>query len=377
MKRFIGILSILVSIACVTALTVMNDGPEEHHDETSLMQVHTIRIQPQTVTDIVIGYGQIRPRWQTTTSSEVSGRVLEVSDKFLSGSSFNKDDVLAIIDNTAYVAALKNRKVELATAKRVLEEEEQRSKIAKENWKSSGFKGKPSDLVLRKPQMSEAKMAIDAAYAAIKKAEYDLERTKITVPYDGIVINRNINPGDYAQEGALIGAVYDRSLYEVVVPLGLNEITRLSDDRKKQSVILRSERSDNKMWHGKVTRIEQVVDAQNRWQNVIVSVEDTEGLLPGEFVEVEFTGHSYDDVIAVPENLPANDGYVWYVDVTQKLQRFSPDILFRKDGLIFIRMPFDRPGSIQLTVGRDIFMPDLQVTPIAKSESSIHQVGRL
>ncbi len=362
MKHLIGISSIAAAIAFVAILTLVNKGVEERDEPKRLMQIHVVNVQPDKVTDKFIGNGQVTPRWQTTLSSEVSGQVLSVSEQFLSGATFNKGDVLVTIDDTAYVAALKTAKANLATAKRTLAEEKQRSNIASDNWKSSGFKGSPSDLVLRKPQLAEAQATLEAARATIKKAEYDLAQTTVTAPYDGIVISRTTNPGDVLQTGISIGTVYDRSLYEILVPLSTSDIARLPTSTNPQHVTVRSDRSD-KTWKGTISRIGQILDPQNRWQDVIIDITDTQGLLPGEFASIEFTGHSYDHVLSIPENIPADDGYVWYVDAQDTLQRFMPDILFRKDGIIFVRAPFEKQREMRVTIGQDIFLPDIKVEP--------------
>ncbi|MGH1379057.1 MAG: efflux RND transporter periplasmic adaptor subunit [Alphaproteobacteria bacterium] len=363
MKRFIGVISIIVAMGFVTVLTMINEEPEERDELKGLMQVHVVKVKPEKVIDRITGHGQVNPRWQTALSSEVSGRVLSVSEKFLSGTEFNQGDVLAAIDDKAYIAALKTAKSDLATAQRIFKEEQQRSKIAADNWKSSGFKSKPSGLVLRKPQLAEAQANIESAKAVITKAEYDWAQTKITAPYDGVVIERVINPGDFLQTGSLIGRVYDRSLYDIIVPLSMDDIARLPQGLQKGSVTIYSTRT-NQTWSGKVSRIEQVVDPQNRWQNVVITITDTKGLLPGEFVNVEFEGRAYDKVLAIPENIPANNGSVWYVDAQHRLQNFTPDTLFRKNGILFVHAPFEKRNTLHVTAGSDAFLPDVKVEPI-------------
>lgn len=376
MKKYIGILSIIAAIALVAFLMIMHEEPEKESKAEELMEAHIVSVKPQTVTDIITGHGQVKARWETTLSSEVSGRILSVSDKFLSGAEFNKGDVLAVVDDTNYLAALAEAKSRLATAKRTLKEEEQRSKIAQENWETSGFLGKPTDLVLRKPQLAEARAAIESAKAAIKKAEYDLKQTKITAPYDGVVISRNINPGNLLQMGTVIGSIYDRSLYEITVPLSVHAVARLpkQESEAKHKVIIRSQKSD-KIWEGSVSRIEQVIDQKNRWQNVIIEMSNSKELLPGEFVTVEFTGQIYDNILAFPENIPGSDGYVWYVDAQNHLQRFTPDILFKRDGQIFIKAPTEKEFTANLTIAKDIYLPDIKVNPIMPTSISSLEKG--
>lgn len=374
MKNLIGLFSIAVSIGIVALLTSMNTEPEESQAAAERMQVPIVVVYPVEVTDSITGYGRVIPRWETVLASEVSGRVLSVSDKFLSGMAFKKGEVLAIVDETAYVAALEASKLALATAKRVLVEEKQRSKIAAENWKTSGFQGKPDDLLLRKPQLEEGRLAIQSALAAVKKARNDLDRTRIRAPYNGCVTTRLINPGDFLDRGTPVGKIYDKSLYEVAVPLSTDQVSRLAQFGEVDNVKVYSVPS-NRTYAGAISRIEQMIDPKNRWQNVVVTLKDPSGVLPGEFIRVEFKGRSYEGVLAVPENIPANDGYVWFVDPQDSLQRFLPDVLFRKQGMLFIRSPFAGEEKIRLTVGRNVFLPGQVVDPFSRQPETIAQRG--
>lgn len=370
MKRFIGVFAIAISIVLVVTLTMMREGPQEKTLAANLMEVNVHPVSPQTVTDIIIGYGQISPRWETTLSSEVMGRVLTVSNKFLSGFEFGQNEILATIENSSYEVALREARAALATARRELSEEEQRSKIAASNWSSEGFQSAPSKLVLRKPQLEEARRAVRAANASVKRAGYNLDQTKITLPYDGVIINRNISPGDFLQIGSEIGTVYDRSIYEVVVPLSTSDVKRLSDDTQASKVMLRSRQGD-KTWYGVISRIEQVLDQQSRWQNVVLEISETQGLIPGIYVTVEFQGNGYDNVLVIPESYPTSDGYLWYVDARSTLQRFMPEILFRKEGSLFVASPFQAKEMQYFAAGRDIFLPDIKVEPIAPNTTSM------
>lgn len=360
MKKFIGVLSIVFAVSVVALLTVLHEEPEENETPDGLMQVAVVHIQPQSVTDVISGHGQVRPRWETTIASEVNGRVIEVSDKFLSGAEFSKGDVLAAVESTNYIAELESAKAALAGARRAFKEEKQRAKIASDNWKSSGLKGRPSDLVLRKPQLDEARMLIQSAQAAVERAEYNLSQTKITAPYDGVVVSRSINPGDVLQTGGQVGKIYDRGIYEIVIPLNLRDIARFPKKEEAKKVSVHAKHS-NDVWFGTISRVEQIIDQQNRWQNVVIEVKDAKGLLPGTFVRADFEGHAYDNVLSIPESMPANNGYIWYVDGESTLQRFMPEILFQKDGALLVKSPFSGQSGVNVVAGQDVFLPDVKV----------------
>lgn len=376
MRRYIGAIAIGISVVLVTLLTIFKDTPEESLRPQALMQVPVVVTNPKPVFDTIEGFGFARARWQSNIPSEVSGRVVSVSEKFLSGKAVTKGEVLVTIEDTGYAAALVDAKATAAVAKRTQREEEQRSAIASKNWKASGLAGSPNDLVRRLPQLAEAAASIKAATAAISKAEYDLEATRIRAPYDGVIIARNINPGEFLQVGSAIGSIYDNTLFEIVVQLATDKVTRLPDEQQFISAGVFSQKGDYQ-WKGQISRVEKMIDAQNRWQNVVVEVPDPKGLLPGAFTRVEFTGKRHSAVLAIPENLPANDGYVWFVDAQNRLQRFMPNEIFRRNGMVYLQAPSLAGFVPRLAYAQDIFLPDIEVEPIPASAETQHARGSL
>jgi|GEM_PF-5083722 len=96
------------------------------------------------------------------------------------------------IDPTDFEATLAQEQSNLATARRVLAEEEIRAQQAASDWKASGRElSRASDFVLRKPQLAAARATIQSVRASIEKALADLERTTIKAPFDAIVTERS------------------------------------------------------------------------------------------------------------------------------------------------------------------------------------------
>ena len=369
MKNYIGVGAIFVAITVVVLFAIMREEPPKEVQLEEDMQVFTQNIESQSATDIIVGHGLVTPRWKTVLASEVNGRLLEVSDSLLTGSLFKAGDLLVRVDPTAYEAALAGAKSTLATARRVYAEEKQRVEIATENWKHSGFTGKPTDLVLRKPQLNEAMTNIEYAKINVRKAEYDLAQTRIVAPYDGAVLERDIDPGSFVQTGSRVAKIYDRTLYEIKIPLNSSEIIRLPEQAVGGRVMI-SQRGTEKYWEGTIVRLDQAIDVKNRWRNVIVEVEGAPELLPGIFVTAEIQGRSYKHVLAVPEHYLGSNGHIWYVDRLELLQDFEAEILFRKDGKLYLNRPPTHSRSTAITEPRDVYLAGTRVKAVAEVEQT-------
>ncbi len=363
MVRFVGALSLVLAISVSGLLILSHEEPQESNEPRKPMAVPYLSVKPQSVNDVIVGYGLVRPRWETALTSEISGRVVWVSEAFQSGRQFAKGDVVVKLEPTRYMAALAQAEAELATARRVMREEAQRSQVAKKNWLASGFKGGPSEMVLRQPQLNEAEAAIRSAVAAVSNAKYELSRTHVTIPYDGIVMERTVNPGDYLRVGDPIGKIYDSSVLEVVLPLRPDQINRLDLDGASDEVIL-SDQAVSKTWRGRIARLEKTIDVQNRWRNLVIEIRHTEGILPGQFLTAEIPGKVYEYVVAVPDNMPSDAGTLWIINQDDLLQNVELGALFRKNGTAYFIAPHDLSYPLRVTTSRQAYLSGVRVEPI-------------
>ena len=364
MTRMIGPLSVVAASVAAVVLTALDDEPRVRAGVQAPMTVAYETIEPRTVKDVVVGHGVAAPRWQTTLASEVSGRIVSVSDAFMSGNQVLEGDVLAVVDSTNFETELARTRSDLAVAQRILSEEQERADIAARNWVASGFEDEPSDLVLRELQLEEARAAVDAAKAAVRNAEYKLAKTLIVAPYDGVIVRRSIGPGDFVRTGDEIGRLFDSGIFEVPVPLSMEELDRLNPDHPSAPAVLRAQHG-NATWTGSVVRIEQAIDSRNLWRNVVIEITNTDGLLPGQFLTAEIEARSYSDVFAIPEYLPGHDGMVWFVDGDDRLQSFAPDVLFRDTDNLYVRRTSGVGPLLRATIARPAYLPGVKVQPVS------------
>ncbi len=64
---------------------------------------------------------------------------------------------------------------------------------------------------------------------------------------------------------------------------------------------------------------------------------------------------------------------IWFVDEQERLQKFSADILFRKNGNIYILPPLDLRTPVHITPARDIYLAGVKVTPVLDAEGMDHE----
>lgn len=372
MKRFIGLIALLSSVLIVAALTVAN-APEEGSDSKEEVQpdlpvVAAKEFTPQLTRDRFRAHGRVKARWTTTLASEVEGRINHVSLELLKGATFKKGQVLAEIEDTAYQLALADAHAGLAQAERQLLEELEQAKAAQKTWGDTKLKGDIPALVARGPQLTEAELRLKAARQTLAKAEYDLESAKIKAPYDGVVIDRFVSPGDFVQRGAQLVNIQDNSVLDIEAELSPEQIQRLGTEGVNSQVIVYKQNAftaELSQFTGRIINISSVQNDTNHWQTVTIELNNPKAFVTGEFVELQFEGQDL-LTVSVPEEFVATDGSLWQLDQNDRLIKTTPQMLFSHSQLIIIAV--DDDSLLRFTPNRDGYLSGSLVQPEFFSE---------
>ena len=233
---------------------------------------------------ILQSQGIVQPHNQTALTPRVSGRVIDISPNFESGSFFKMGDTLLELDSSDFIAAQSSAEARLARAEAALAQEEARAKQALLDWQDLGYTSPPTDLVLRKPQLKEANADVKAAKADLSDATRELERTKVLAPYAGRVKERLVGLGQSIGPGTTIGEIFSTAFAEVRLSLSARELTHVKlpnnpDDPPvpvKLADALTEESAQS--WDGFIVRTEGTLDEKSRKLFVIARVDDPFGL---------------------------------------------------------------------------------------------------
>src|SRR6056297_835832 len=183
---------LFVTIAGAILIARSGDEPEREEPVQAALLVDVVQPEIKQGRFTVRAQGTVSPRIQTSLVSEVSGKVISMSEDFVAGGVFASGQVLARIDPSDYQTALLAAEAELAAARATLADEQARSDAAREDFRRLYDDARaPSDLALRLPQVARAEAEVQAREAAVMRARRDLERTRIRLPYDGMVVGRN------------------------------------------------------------------------------------------------------------------------------------------------------------------------------------------
>jgi RND family efflux transporter MFP subunit len=279
--------------------------------------------------------GNVVPSTESNLVAEVSGRLMYVSPNLVNGGFVATDEVLIRIDSRDYELAVAQAKLSVAQAERRLEEERADAAVAREEWDALG-KGEPSALTLREPQVAEAVASLDAARAALERAELDLERTEVAAPFPARVREKMVDLGEFVTRGQTLATGYGIDYAEVRLPLPDAELAYLelpsgvsSAAHEGPVVTLWADFAGRRQtWQGRIVRTEGAIDPRTRMIVAVAEVADPYALesessaVPlsvGLFVHAEIQGRVVDDVIVIPRTAMRDGDTLYTVDRMNRL----------------------------------------------------------
>ncbi|MDG1072375.1 MAG: efflux RND transporter periplasmic adaptor subunit [Akkermansiaceae bacterium] len=296
--------------------------------------------------------GVVRPHNETSLTSRVSGRIIKISPVFESGSFFKKDDILVELDSSDFLAAVSGAEARLARAEASLAQEEARAKQALLDWNDLGYTEPPTELVLRKPQLKEAKANVKAAQAELSDTTRDLERTKIIAPYAGRVKERLVGLGQSVGPSTNLGDIFSTDFAEVRISLSARELPHVilpnnPDDAPIPVTLTDALAKENpQSWQGSIVRTEGVLDEKSRKLFVIARVDDPFGLNSetpaplrvGQPIRATLKGELIKNVFVIPrETLRRPNEVILVEPVEMKLNRVVVDPVWNEEHFLVVR----------------------------------------
>lgn len=213
--------------------------------------------------------------------------------------------------------------------------ERQLAKLAETQAEIPRLEAQQARLTSEKEAMEAELQTLDTALA---RAQLTLDRTRISSPMDGIVLQLHAAPGKKRMLGmddptsATIVELYDPTKLQARIDVPLNEAAALSAG---QAVELVSDLLPDQTFEGVVTRITGRADLQRNTLQAKVEIKNPDSrlrpdmLMRAKFFALGQSNHSSNSVAApsgrlalyVPENALINDTQVWIVSPDSRAEK--------------------------------------------------------
>lgn len=344
------LLAISVVAAALFLAVMMNllaPGAAKSPEPEAAIAVKTMTVNSSELMVRVESQGVAKARTRTALVSEVSGAVLQVSDAFVVGGTFQSGDMLMKLDPTDYEVALQRAEARLMGAKAAMEFERARSVQAEKEWAMTGRPQSEAPLLaLRRPYLLEAEANLLQAQSEVRQAKIKLAKTVIRAPYAGMIANKSADVGQFVTAGTRIGEAFAIDFIEVRLPLTERDLSMmgslLSKNLTEKTVVLSGTVDGiNASWQATIARSEGVVSELDRAQYLVARLADPYGLkvdsnddiVPlrvGTFVKASIEGKVLKDVFQVPRSALLEGSRVGLVD-NKRLLKIVPVTVVHAD----------------------------------------------
>lgn len=327
-----GILAVAVLMVVVSAALKPETQKEETKKPPLIVRTADAELKEQKV--FATFQGEVRAKTNIELVTQVTGKVMSVADKFIEGGQFKAGEVLIQIDDADYLVALKAAEASVASAQVDLEVEQATAANRAKEWRD--LQRKPIEqanpLLLNKPQIDRAKARLVAANAELGAAKLNYERTKISAPFDGRIMSKSAELGQFMSRGGSIGRVFATDTMEVRIPMTDVQVSELGltlgySAQQEGSAGLPATVSaifgdQKRVWAGAVKSVDASIDNQTRLLFATVVVDkpfeqigdNGVPLVPGLFVDVELVSPQKVAGLELPRTALRNGNQVYVYD---------------------------------------------------------------
>jgi len=277
------VIIILVAVAIVVGAKLISDVisvPEERKakkPQKAISTVFTTTVENDSIPILVESTGVLEAVNRLELFAEVQGVMLSDEGRFKAGNAFRKGEVLIAIrsnDQQAQLYAQRSSFESALTAVMV----DLKSDYANEfpTWENYLVSYSSEKSVSALPAVTSAKLksflvgrGIYSAYHALKNMEIINAKYRITAPYNGVLIEANVDPGTVIRQGQALGTFIQPEAYEMETTTDAMTAEKLSVG---QSVQLTMQGEEGKTWNGKISRLVKAIDRNSQLTSFFVAV---------------------------------------------------------------------------------------------------------
>jgi len=326
----------------------------------SAILVETIPMTKGSYISSVQVMGTVMPDRQVILKAKVSGEVVFISPGFVQGGVMKKGETLLTLEDSDYVIDVQKAQSALDKAFSSLAIEKGSQMIAKEELKlineASKDEIKATDLALRKPQLIQAEAEVDRSRADLEKARLSLSRTKVIVPFNALVLERQVNIGSLVTIQGALATLVDVDAYRVEAQVPPDRLEAISISEAKGSEAIIHSQYSKQTWQGKVVRTTGKMTGKSRMAGLIILVPDPLGLkgkknnrqlLLDDHVAVKIMGKTLENVFSLPRSILREGNTVWVYNAGV-LEIKKVNLAWKEDGQVFIDSGIN-PGDAVIT----------------------------
>jgi RND family efflux transporter MFP subunit len=255
-------------------------------------QVETAKVEQGPAVELVYATGFVEPESPVSVSSRLTAPVRAVLVE--EGQRVNRGQRLVLLDDAEQRGLLAQAEAE---ANRAALAEKRIATLYKQGW-------------VTRAANDEAVAAGQSSRAAVAALKARLEQLTIRAGITGVVLKRDVYPGDLATPGKQLMQLGDPARARVTATVDERDITRV---QVGQDVLMSSDALPDRVVHGRVTEITPGGDPNQRAFRVRIGFDRNTALPFGLTLEVNIVTGRHEGALLVPAGAIA-DSHVWLVE---------------------------------------------------------------
>ncbi len=350
-----GVPFIILALGVMVMLHLMNTSPKAKPGNKRQQQT-IVQVEPVSFTrhaTAVTALGNVMASKQIDLKPQISGEVIGLSPSLVAGGFFKKADRLLEIDDTDYRIELLELETDLSTAQSALEIEMGSQRIAQKEYELLGEEASDAEkrLMLRNPQLLQQQAAVKAAEARVEKGRLNLERTKITAPFNGVTIEQGVNIGAQVSTTSTLASIAGTDIFwvELAVPVEKLQWIKLpgeTPDETGSKVKIFTGSTSKQYRMGRVIRMAADLEDKGRMAKVYVEVKDPLCLVAensdkgrlflGSYVKAEIEGKDIDKIVYLSRSKLRDNDTVWLYGEDGTLIKKHVEVAFRGNEFVLV-----------------------------------------
>jgi len=331
----------------VVGWQLMSTAPINKRDRPAapIAVVDVIDSSPRDYPLTLEAAGTVASAFELEIRPQVGGKILALHPDFEPGGRIPAGSTILQIEPDDFALAVTAAEAEIAKARAAIALEQGRRIVAREelNILQESIKVDASSeaLALRKPQLKQVEAELGVAVNKLKRAQLDLARTRLTLPYDVLVLERARVSGEVVADRELVGRVTRADEYwvELRTRPGLIKHLRARTPDAPGSGVIISYRGDT--FEGEILRIRADLAAGSRLAGLIVAVPiqgtDDHRLLLGSYVQAEIQAGEMKQVVVAPRRAVRDNLRLWVVDKADRLQVRTAEVAWESGQRLLLR----------------------------------------
>jgi RND family efflux transporter MFP subunit len=397
---------LFIALVIAVVLVIMRPRAERQVPVDKGLLVDVLPAKTEDVEMVVESFGTVAPRESLKLVAQVRGPIVDIDPVFEEGGFVQKNIRLIQIDPRTYRLAVERRNVQIKQADAELKRLEQEVVNLKARIKITRFDVKlakneylrlkklidrkviaqsqldkseqaylasqgrlqalDNQMALTDPQKEQLIAARDMARVMHQEAKLDLERSSIVAPFEGWVLEKAVEVGQYVNIGQQLGKIYSAGQLDIEVRIPTKDLKWFPEDMGQETPLLADvvfkNAGNEHIWRGRVARIKAMMDERTRTLPMVIEIDETPaterpqnpfGLRPGMFVTIRIKGKKIQNVFVLPRYMiyPGDVVYTVKDDTLKsnrvKILRGYKDTVIIGDGLsegaFIVKSPLSSP----------------------------------